>query len=103
MIFYYVILLFQPPIHQSLAQSHYGTRETATYGTHGGVGARTDRTDNATYGTLGGPRDNATYGTLGSRDNATYGTLGSRDNATYGTMGRDRLLWVWLCNAINDY
>jgi cytoplasmic FMR1 interacting protein len=53
---------FQPPIHQSLAQSHYGTRESA-------------------YGT----RENPTYGTRES----TYGTR-ENPNAAYGTIGRDR-------------
>ena len=53
----------QPPIHQSLAQSQYGTRETAQYGT----------------------RETAQYGT---RETAQYGT---RETAQYGTINRDRL------------
>ena len=40
----------QPPIHQSLAQSQYGTRETAQYGTR----------ETAQYGT----RETAQYGTI---------------------------------------
>ena len=58
-----------------MAQSHYGTRESA-------------------YGT----RENPTYGTRES----TYGTR-ENPNAAYGTIGRDRYVVVVVVVRLNYY